>query len=104
MATLPSWAFASGASTDSKEGGSPRRHGAHGERHQIERNRYFRIIAFLLRVLRASVVNHSFQPWASRTATIVARMPFHVSGFIIVSFGNMHPSQQMCRNFRVGLP
>jgi hypothetical protein len=39
-----------------------------------------------------------------RTAIIVARMPFHVAGFIIVSLGNMQPSQQMCWNFSVTFP
>ena len=41
---------------------------------------------------------HSFQPCASRTAIIAARMSFQVCGFIIVALGNMQPSQQMCLN------
>src|SRR6266568_1257614 len=46
----------------------------------------------------------SRQPCASRTAIIAPRMPFHVSGFIITSFGNMRPSQQMCRKALVSSP
>ena len=37
-----------------------------------------------------------------RTAIIVLSTSVHVSGCIIVAFGNMQPSQQMCRTARVG--
>ena len=47
---------------------------------------------------------HARQPCASRTAIIAARMLFHVCGFIIVSLGNMQPSQQMWRICFVTFP
>ena len=108
MATLPWCAFASGASTDSKEECSPQRH--RGHRENISKNA--RRPVFLHVALQFSLCplclcgesSYSFQPCASRTAIIAPRMSFHVSGFIIVSLGNMQPSQQMCRNFFVGLP
>ena len=53
---------------------------------------------------RHSTSDYSFQPWASRTAIIAARMSFQVCGFIIVSLGNMQPSQQMCRKLLGQLP
>ena len=55
------------------------------------------LLVFLcvLCVLRGEYFVYSFQPCASRTATIAARMSFHVRGFISVSLGNMQPSQQM---------
>src|SRR5439155_8141357 len=46
----------------------------------------------------------SVQPWASRTATMAARISFQVLGFLSTSFGNMQPSQQMWRKALVGLP
>src|SRR5436309_1018381 len=41
----------------------------------------------------AALPFYGCQPCASRTAIIAARMLFHVSRFIIVSLGNMQPSQ-----------
>src|SRR5260221_7372347 len=41
--------------------------------------------------------HHATQPCLSRTLIMVARMPVHISGFIISSLGNMQPSQQMWR-------
>src|SRR5207253_2742918 len=46
----------------------------------------------------SAISSSSRQPWASRTAIILRKMSFHVSCFIITAFGNMQPSQQMCRN------
>ena len=37
----------------------------------------------------------SFQPWASRTEIMPARMLFHVRWSLMTEFGNMQPSQQM---------
>ncbi len=48
--------------------------------------------------------SYSLQPWFSRTWIMLARMLFHVSCWVMTAFGNMQPSQQMCRNFFVTLP
>ncbi len=37
-----------------------------------------------------------YQPWASRTLIIAARILFQVSGVSSTALGNMQPSQQMC--------
>src|SRR5439155_19204517 len=47
---------------------------------------------------------HALHPWFSRTWSIAAKMSFQVCCFIMTSFGNMQPSQQMCLNFLVTLP
>lgn len=47
---------------------------------------------------------YAVQPCAARTSSMALRMWFQVSCFIISSFGNMQPSQQICWNFRVGSP
>ncbi len=39
------------------------------------------------------------QPFSLRTAIIVRRISFQVSGCIITALGNMQPSQQMCWSF-----
>src|SRR5881628_1785273 len=44
------------------------------------------------------------QPCALRTSSSRRRTSFHVFGCIIVAFGNMQPSQQMCSNAFVGFP
>src|SRR5260221_12303536 len=49
-------------------------------------------------------VEFQSQPCASRTPAITPRMSFHVFCSIMVAFGNMQPSQQMCRTARVGVP
>ncbi len=46
----------------------------------------------------------SYQPCASRTFTMAASISFHVFCCVITSFGNMHPSQQICLNALVRLP
>ena len=46
----------------------------------------------------------SDQPCASRTATMVFKMSFQVSGCIMTLLGNMQPSQQIWRTARVGFP
>src|SRR4051812_42411771 len=45
-----------------------------------------------------------FVPCAVLTAIIAASTSRHVFGFIMVAFGNMQPSQQMCSKAPVGLP
>src|SRR5204863_5338172 len=50
------------------------------------------------------LLHASLQPCASRTAIMVRRMFFQVSGFIIVSFENMQPSQQIWRIVFVSAP
>ena len=46
-------------------------------------------------IANRGILPYSAQPWASRTATIAARMSFQVWGFIMTALGNMQPSQQM---------
>lgn len=53
-------------------------------------------ICVYLRHLRLKIVLVFYQPWVSRTLAITPRISFQVSCFIMVAFGNMQPSQQMC--------
>ena len=52
----------------------------------------------------AGPVAYSTQPCASWTLTMTARISFQVWGSSITSLGNMQPSQQMWRHFRVSSP
>src|SRR5579883_930082 len=53
---------------------------------------------------RSSGFGASVQPCASRTAIMVDRMLFHVSGSAITALGNMHPSQQTWLKALLGAP